>query len=100
MQKENGYVLHNLKKPIVKYTMQIYELIIIFLVGVGLGVIARYILGYKKRYAPYAILNILLGGAMCVFCHLLWGSDTYSIFLSGIGGIIFNFLFTVYRLIV
>ena len=79
--------------------MQIYELIVIFLVGAGLGIIARYILGYKKRYAPYVALNILLGGVACVFCHLLWGSDTYAIFLSGVGGVIFNVLFTVYRLI-
>ena len=79
--------------------MQIYELIIIFLVGAGLGVIARYILGYKKAYAPYVMLNILLGAVACVVNHLLWGSETYSIFLSGIGGVILNFLFTVYRLI-
>lgn len=79
--------------------MQIYELIIIFFVGAGLGVIARYIMGYRKKYSPYVALNILLGGVACTFCHILWGSDTYAIFLSGVGGVIFNFLFTVYRLI-
>ena len=79
--------------------MQIYELIIIFLVGVGLGVIARYIIGYKKKYSPYVALNILLGGVACIICHLLYGSNTYSIFLSGVGGIIFNFLFCIYRVL-
>ena len=79
--------------------MQIYELIIIFLVGAGLGVIARYIMGYRKQYSPYVALNILLGGVVCVFAHLLWGSNTYSVFLSGVGGVAFNFLFCVYRLI-
>ncbi len=79
--------------------MQIYELIIIFLVGAGLGVIARYIMGYKKKYSPFVVINILLGGVMCVICHLLCGSNTYAVFLSGVGGIIFNFLFSVYRLI-
>ena len=79
--------------------MQIYELIIIYLVGAGLGVIARYIMGYKKKYAPYVAINILLGGVMCVISYILGGSDTYSIFLSGVGGIIFNFLFCIYRLI-
>ncbi|MDE6372578.1 MAG: hypothetical protein K2L61_03430 [Clostridia bacterium] len=79
--------------------MQIYELVIIFFVGAGLGVIARYIMGYRRKSSPYVALNILLGGAACVFCHLLWGSNTYSVFLSGVGGVIFNFLFSVYRLI-
>ncbi|MDE7208614.1 MAG: hypothetical protein K2O31_01905, partial [Clostridia bacterium] len=81
------------------YTMQIYELIIIFLVGAGLGVIARYIMGYRRKSSPYVVFNILLGGMACVFCHLLWGSNTYSVFLSGVGGVIFNFLFSVYRLV-
>ena len=83
----------------VEYTMQIYELIIIFLVGAGLGVIARYILGYRKKYSPYVACNILFGGVACVFCHLLWGSNTYAVFLSGVGGVAFNLLFCVYRLI-
>lgn len=79
--------------------MQIYELIVIFLVGAGLGVIARYIAGYKKKFSPYVALNVLLGGATCAICYLIWGGNTYSVFLSGVGGIIFNFLFSVYRLI-
>ena len=79
--------------------MQIYELVIIFFVGAGLGAIARYIMGYRKKSLPYVALNILLGGVACAFCHLLWGSNTYSVFLSGVGGVIFNFLFSVYRLI-
>ena len=78
--------------------MQIYELIVIFLIGAGVGVIARYILGYKKKTAPFVALNILLGGVMCVMAHLFGGSNTYSVFLSGVGGIIFNFLFCIYRL--
>jgi len=80
------------------YTMQVYELIIIFLVGAGLGVTARYIMGYRRKSAKYVVFNILLGGAACVFCHFLWGSNTYAVFLSGVGGVIFNFLFSVYSL--
>ena len=83
----------------VEYSMQIYELIIIFLVGAGVGVIARYIVGYRRKYSPYVALNILLGGVACVFCHLIWGSDAYAVFLSGVGGVAFNFLFCIYRLI-
>ncbi|MDE7349055.1 MAG: hypothetical protein K2N53_05275 [Clostridia bacterium] len=74
-------------------------MLIIFLVGAGLGVIARYIMGYRRKSSPYVALNMLLGGVACVFCHLCWGSDTYAVFLSGVGGVIFNFLFSVYRLI-
>ena len=93
------YLLHKASKPFVIYTMQIYELIIIFLVGAGLGIIGRYIFGYRKKTSPYVALNILFGGVACVFCHVLWGSDVYSVFLSGVGGVAFNFLFSIYRLI-
>ena len=79
--------------------MQIYELIIVFLIGAGLGVTARYILGYKKKYALYVAVNILLGGAACLVCNIFWESNVYSIFLSGFGGVIFNALFCIWSLI-
>lgn len=79
--------------------MQISELIIIFLIGAALGVIARYILGYRKRHVGYVALNVIFGGAVCVFCHILWGSNVYALFLSGAGGIIFNFAYCILQFI-
>ncbi len=47
--------------------MQVYELIIIFLVGAGLGVTARYIMGYRRKSAKYVVFNILFGrSGLCV----------------------------------
>ena len=80
--------------------MQAYELIIIFLVGAALGIIARYILGYRKRHAAYVAVNLVFGGAACLFCHLLWGSNTYAIFLSGTGGVVFSFLYSIIELVI
>lgn len=79
--------------------MQIYELIFIFLIGIALGVIARYIVGYRRRHIPYVALNVILGGAACVSSCLLYGSDFFEIFLSGVGGIIGNLAYLIVKLL-
>lgn len=79
--------------------MYLYEYVFIFLTGATLGTIVRYIAGYKKHAYIYVTLNILTGGAGCIFSALI-GSITYmQIFVSGIGGIIGQCVYVIYRLI-
>ncbi|MDE5616962.1 MAG: hypothetical protein K2I78_04160 [Clostridia bacterium] len=79
--------------------MKIYELIFIFLIGAALGVIVRYVAGYRRRHIPYATLNVLLGGAACITSCALYGSDFFEIFLSGVGGVIGNLAYIAVKLI-
>ena len=79
--------------------MKLYELFFIFLAGAALGVIARYILGYRKKHAGYVALNVLFGGASCALNATLFGAEYYSFLLSGAGGVIFDFLYCAGRLI-
>lgn len=86
-------------KDKIKFNMYLYEYVFIFLTGATLGIIARYIAGYKKHAYIYVTLNILTGGAGCIFSALI-GSLTYmQIFVSGIGGIIGQSVYVIYRLI-
>ncbi|MDE7079917.1 MAG: hypothetical protein K2O95_07375 [Clostridia bacterium] len=79
--------------------MKIYELFFIYLIAVALGVIIRYVLGYRKKHIPYATLNVLLGGAMCALNHALYGADFFDILFGGLGGVVGNFVYIVMKLI-
>lgn len=81
------------------YRMKIYELFLIYLIAVALGVIIRYILGYRKRHISLATLNVLLGGVACALDHALYGADFFDILFSGLGGVIGNFIYTIIKLI-
>lgn len=78
--------------------MKIYELLFIFLIGTALGVIVRYIAGYRRRHIPYATLNVILGGAACITSCALYGGDYFELFLSGAGGVIANFAYKLIKL--
>ena len=80
--------------------MKIYELFFIYLIATALGVIIRYILGYRRRHIPFVALNVILGGVACAVDTALYGADFFEIFFSGIGGVVGNFLYTVIKLIV
>lgn len=77
--------------------MYLYEYIFIFLSGLALGVIARYILGYKKQRYYLVALNIAFGAIGCVVCDIFGGVDYLQIFLSGIGGVIGTLAYIVVR---
>lgn len=74
--------------------MAIYELFLIFIVGAALGVIARYIIGYRKKHVGYVALNIVVGCIASAVSYFLGGIDYYAIFLSGAGGVALNFLYS------
>ena len=79
--------------------MKIYELFFIYLIATALGVIARYIVGYRRKHIPFVTLNILLGGIACCINTALYGADFFEIFLSGIGGVIGNCVYAIIKLI-
>ena len=79
--------------------MKIYELFFIYLIATALGVIARYIAGYRRKHIPFVTLNILLGGIACAINTALYGADFFEIFLSGIGGVIGNCVYAIIKLI-
>lgn len=80
--------------------MKMYELFFIYLIATALGVIIRYILGYRRRHIPYAALNVLLGGVACAISYALYGADFFEILLSGIGGAVGNCVYAILKLIV
>lgn len=67
--------------------MYLYEYIFIFISGLALGIIARYILGYKKHRYYMVAVNIFFGVMSLIVCDIFGGVDFLQIFLSGIGGI-------------
>lgn len=80
--------------------MKIYELFFIYLIATALGVIIRYILGYRRRHIPFVVLNVLLGGIACAVNTAIYGADFFEIFSSGIGGVIGDFVYTIIKIIV
>ncbi|MDE6614333.1 MAG: hypothetical protein K2K24_02375 [Clostridia bacterium] len=80
--------------------MKIYELFFIYLIATALGVIIRYILGYRRRHIPYAAFNVFLGGIACAISCALYGADFFEILLSGLGGVIGNLVYTAINLII
>lgn len=79
--------------------MYAYELFFIFLAGCGIGIIARYILGYRKKHWALVSINLLMGLAMCTYSTFVWGEDYTEIFISGLLGIIGNLGYCVFKLI-
>lgn len=80
--------------------MYLYEYIFIFLTGAAIGLIVRYIAGYKKQLYPYVACNLLTGGIGCIVCAFTGGVTYMQIFISGISGIVGNFIYTVARCII
>ncbi|MDE6189628.1 MAG: hypothetical protein K2G37_05025 [Clostridia bacterium] len=78
--------------------MKIYELFSIYIIGAAFGIIFRYILGYKRRHIPFVTANILFGGLECIISYFFTGADCFKIFLSGVGGILFDFAYCLCRL--
>ena len=79
--------------------MKIYELFFIYLIATALGVIVRYILGYRRRHITFVVLNVLLGGVACAVDTALYGADFFEIFFSGIGGLVGEFVYTIIKMI-
>lgn len=79
--------------------MYLYEYIFIFLTGAAIGLIVRYIAGYKKRIYPYVACNLLTGGIGCIISAFTSGVTYMQIFISGISGIIGQSVYVIYRLI-
>lgn len=80
--------------------MKMYELFFIYLIATALGVIIRYILGYRRRHIPFVAINVLFGGIACVINSALYGADFFEIFLSGLGGAVGNCVYAILKLIV
>lgn len=83
----------------IKFSMYLYEYLFIFLTGTALGLIVRYILGYKKHAYLFVAANIILGGIGCVISALFGGLTYLQIFISGAGGVIGECLYSVYSVI-
>lgn len=78
--------------------MYLYEYLFIFLTGTALGLIVRYILGYKKRAFAFAAINIITGGLGCVISIFTGGVNYMQIFLSGAGGIVGESIYLIFVL--
>ena len=74
--------------------MYLYEYIFIFLTGAAIGLIVRYI-----AY-PYVACNLLTGGIGCIISAFTGGVTYMQIFISGISGIVGNFIYSATRCIV
>lgn len=78
--------------------MYLYEYLFIFITGVALGLIARYIAGYKRRAYLYVTFNLAAGGIGCIISAFTGGVTYMQIFIGGIGGIVANFVYSSARL--
>lgn len=91
---------YNLRQRKIQFSMYLYEYIFIFLTGAAIGLIVRYIAGYKKRIYPYVACNLLTGGIGCIISAFTGGVTYMQIFISGISGIVGNFIYTATRCII